>query len=417
MRILWITNIMLPPLCKAMNLPEYVVGGWMYSSLKRLADLSDNEFAVATVYGGKDFVKKEIDGIVYYLLPLFGKSNLKYHKALEAYWREVESDFKPDVVHIHGSELPHGLAYVNASGNVVNVVVSVQGLVSSYYYYYYYGLTNADILRNLTPRDIVRGTIWQGKKDFKKRSKYEIDLFSKVCHVIGRTDWDKANTWAINPEAKYLFCNETLRDEFYKHKWNYAECEKHSLFVSQAGYPIKGLHQLLKALPMVIDQYPDTKLYVGGDNITAKSWYKLTGYGHYIKILIKRLGLDKHLVFTGNLNEKMMCERFLKSNVFVSPSSIENSPNSLGEAQMLGVPCIASYVGGVANMIPDSDCGKMYRFEEINMLAKAICDMFAESASFDNTKMRNEARKRHDADVNARRLLDIYGRIASFKTK
>ena len=59
------------------------------------------------------------------------------------------------------------------------------------------------------------------------------------------------------------------------------------------------------------------------------------------------------------------------STVF-GPSSIENSPNSLGEAQLLGVPCIASDVGGVTDMIPNKECGIIYRFEEVELLAKHI---------------------------------------------
>lgn len=41
----------------------------------------------------------------------------------------------------------------------------------------------------------------------------------------------------------------------------------------------------------------------------------------------------------------------LNANMFLLPSAIENSPNALGEAQMLGVPCVSSRVGGVEDMI------------------------------------------------------------------
>lgn len=40
----------------------------------------------------------------------------------------------------------------------------------------------------------------------------------------------------------------------------------------------------------------------------------------------------------GPLNEEKMHEQYLKANVFVIPSVIENSPYSLSEAMMLGVP-------------------------------------------------------------------------------
>ena len=57
--------------------------------------------------------------------------------------------------------------------------------------------------------------------------------------------------------------------------------------------------------------------------------------------------LEDKVSFLGPLNAEQMKAEYLRSNVFLCPSSIENSPNSLGEAQMLGVPCVASYVGGI----------------------------------------------------------------------
>ena len=103
-KVLWITNIMMPAICAAMDEPVPATGGWMSSSLNRLLKDSSIEIAVATVYSGKEYLRKEIDGVVYYLLPLSGKSMDKYHSFLERYWQTVKDDFVPDVVHVHGSE-------------------------------------------------------------------------------------------------------------------------------------------------------------------------------------------------------------------------------------------------------------------------------------------------------------------------
>lgn len=139
MNLLWITNIILPPLAKAKDMPIPAVGGWMYSSLKRLKIHSDINIAVATVYPGNKFEATEIDGIQYYLLPLRGKSMIRYNKHLEKYWLRVHDDLHPDVIHIHGTEYPHGLAYVRACGPQ-GVVVSLQGIISCYARYYAAGI-------------------------------------------------------------------------------------------------------------------------------------------------------------------------------------------------------------------------------------------------------------------------------------
>ena len=79
MKILWITNIMLPPLCEKLGLKVPVVGGWMYSSAKNLVEDSDITLAVATVYEGNEIVDIQIGKIHYFLLPLKHKDRTKYH--------------------------------------------------------------------------------------------------------------------------------------------------------------------------------------------------------------------------------------------------------------------------------------------------------------------------------------------------
>lgn len=379
MKILWITNIMLPPICEAQRLPTPAVGGWMYSSLIRIAQDKENHFAVATVYEGEIFIEKEIDGVKWYLLPLNGKSITHYNPHLESYWLKIKNSFCPDVIHIHGSEYPHGLAYVKACGSS-GVLVSLQGIISCIARYYCAGIDYRDIKKCLTFRDIVkRGGIFKEQQDFERRGKYEIELLQSVNHIIGRTDWDKAHTIEINPNANYHYCGETLRDSFYNQKWSYADCDPYSIFVSQASYPIKGLHILLKAIPLVLRQYPDVKVYVAGGDPTAKPWYKITGYGKYLKSLIKELEVQDHVKFTGSLNEEEMCQRYLDSNLFVCCSAIENSPNSLGEAQLLGMPYLATFVGGIPEIV-NHNPAVLYRFEEYEMLASKICNVFAQKA-------------------------------------
>lgn len=406
MKVLWITNIMMPPLAKAKALPVPAIGGWMYSSLKRLFTQNDIEMAVATVYNGKLYDTSCIDNIKYYLIPLDGKKAVEYNPGIEAYWHRIHDEFHPDVVHIHGSEYPHGLAYINACGPS-GVVVSIQGLISVYTRYYASGIAFSDTKKTTFRDKIRRDGILRGQKSFEKRGRFEIELLSHVNHIIGRTEWDKAHAWAINPKAQYHHCGETLRDSFYNHRWVYEKCEPHSIFVSQASYPIKGVHMLFEALPLILHHYPDTKVYVAGYDSTVAPWWRIGSYGKYLKKMIARLGISEHIEFTGMLDEKAMCDRYLKSNLFVCCSAIENSPNSLGEAQLLGMPYVASFVGGVPE-ITDMNSEALYRFEETEMLAKKICDIFALGSSY---KPAPYDTSMYDGAANTQSLLETYRQI------
>ena len=411
MKVLWITNILFPEAKALLSGHDDLKssGGWMLGAADELVCREDVNLYVATV-STLVTEQKELQGekIVFYVIPQVNGNYESYHK----YWDNIYREICPDIVHIYGTESLHAYAFMKSCG-ASNVVVSIQGLLSACYKYYNYGITCLDVLRNITIRDLIKGSIFKSKRRFRRNSKLELEMLEMASHVIGRTSWDRAKVWAINPHAHYHFCNETLRSEFYDGSlWTYDKCLPHSIFISQANYPIKGFHQLLKALPLILRHYPDTIVKVAGnDPTTATSIYqkvRQTGYGRLLKSIIRKYNLDKHVIFLGPLNAQQMKNEYLSSNVFISPSSIENSPNSLGEAQILGVPCISSYVGGAMDMMEGND-ENLYRFEEIEMLAFKVCHIFDNKEKQINLSER--ALKRHDPKQNDERLYNIYKRI------
>jgi glycosyltransferase involved in cell wall biosynthesis len=418
MRVLWITNTIFPLPSKALGLPVPVVGGWMYGLAGQLVACSEIKMAVASAYQGNDLQILDLDNIRYYLLPCRVSSS--YQKHLEPLWQKVCTEFSPDVVHIHGTEYLHGLACMRACQNL-NYVVSIQGLVSIYARYYYAGLTQGDIFKNVTFRDVVRlDTIFHGKRTFDKRGVFEEEYIKRTKHVIGRTGWDFAHSKAINHEVTYHHCNEMLRDGFYSaEKWDIRKKTDHSLFLSQAAYPIKGLHQALKAVALLIKDFPDIKVRIAGHSIINKNTLvnrlKISGYGSYILKLVKRLGLVGRVEFTGPLSEGKMIAEYLNAHLFICPSSIENSPNSVGEAQILGVPTIASFVGGIPDMLSHRDTGLLYRFEEVEMLAENIRQVFTDDHLARRLSAQGivAAEQRHNQTVNCDQTNNIYTHIAA----
>ena len=415
MNILWITNILLPEATAILtgNNDLRSTGGWILGAAESLVTNSIINLSIASVSPlVKELTILKTDRIVYYVLPL-GSGNKKYNQEYEQYWVKVKSYATPDIVHIHGSEFTHGLSYIRACGSK-NVILSIQGLRSIIKNYYFQGLSTWDIIKNTTLHDIVfGGGIYSNFREYNALSKYEIELIKSVSYIIGRTSWDRANVKAINPNIKYFFCNETLRPEFYEGvKWSSSKCQKHTIFVSQAVNPFKGFHQLLKAMPIVIRNYPDTKIRVAGFDISRGNAkfknLRISGYGKILSHLIEKYELQNRIIYTGQLNAIQMRNEYLSSNVFVLPSAIENSPNSLGEAQILGVPHIASYVGGISDMMVHNE-HNLYRFEEISMLAEIICRVFEQPDS--EIDMSDIAKKRHNRETNALQLINIYNSV------
>ena len=407
MKILLVTNAMFPKLNEKLGIKQKISHGWAFAAANELTIIKEVELAVSILYNTSKVEEYDIDGIKYFTVP-YGKSVMKYDAILERSFKEIADRYKPDVVHIYGSEYPFTLAYLNACGPE-NVVISIQGIPTIYSRYYLSGIHLCDILRH--PMLLLQ------KYMFGKRNKYEREALTKCKYFEGRSDWDKAISWSFNPSSKYFFCSRTLRPSFYEERWDIEKIERHTIFLSQAGNPIKGLHQVIKALPYICKIYPDVKIYVAGNspysNSSLKLYIKSLGYGKYVNSLIKKMKLEERIIFVGKLDEHEMCEYYKRVNVFICPSTIENVPNSVAEAQMLGTPCIASYVGGNNSLIQQGVDGLLYRFEEYEMLAKYVCDLFGndEMALKFSFNGHNTALQRHDKKKNVNNLTDMYKTI------
>lgn len=425
MNVLWITNFVLPQIAERVNCTAGVNEGW----LAGLCDviLKQQEVVLGVCFPNKSKISGKInDQLFFYSYEPEGK-NGRYVKSQEAAFERIYNDFHPDVIHIMGSEFPHALAAVNASIKkelIDNTVLSIQGLVSVYCNYFYEGVPLRTILCP-TVKDIIKGTaLCIEKKRFSRRGKYEIETISKLNNIIGRTDWDYACAKEINNNIRYFFNNETLRKEFYQDElWNYNICEKHSIFISQATMPFKGFHTFLVAAGLVKRRYPDMKIYVASNVNYLKrvnSWSQTrSAYTNLIIKLTKKYNLEDSIVFCGALSAEKMKERYLKSNVFVLPSAIENSPNSLGEAMILGVPIVTSDVGGIMSMITHEREGFVCQYNAPYMFAHYIMRIFeeGEKASLCGMKAREHARSTHDGQRNYNALLRIYGEISLDRNK
>ena len=301
--------------------------------------------------------------------------------------KKLISIFKPDVVHIIGTEREVYYDILNSVGRE-RVIFSLTGIMSECAANYFGGLSKK-VFYNRTIGDILRnGGPINEQKLFKRISKTEELIIKNGKYFMGRTNFDRNFVFGLNENARYIKCGEVINPLFFDDQWNYRNCEKQSMFVSQASYPLKGLHKLLDSFPSVLEKFPNAKIYIGGPNILNEqnliAKIKMTTYGKFIKNKINKLKLPKNsIVFTGPLFPVQMKELYLKCNLFVIPSAIENSPNSLAEAMCLGVPCIGASVGGIPDMIDDNKNGILYPFNDAKQLSQKIINLFenADNAS------------------------------------
>ncbi len=412
MRVLWTVNTLPPEIAQSLGIGSTHAISWVDAMSKQLKSSDEIQLAIASTgtRGIKELVCKKIDNITYYVLPL------DCYK--QDYWKQIFQEFQPDIIHAYGTESKHNMGLILKYKNQYPIMISLQGIIKQYIRYYYAGINMSDIIANITIGDILlrRSTI-NGKNNFKKQAVRERNMIAGVSYVEGRSNWDRVYSKSINRDLKYYYCPRMIRSAFFDYKWELEKSEKHSILVHQGTYPIKGLHVMLDALAEIKKDYPDVVMYIAGNMDfspkTLKKKLLYGGYTNYLKKRIKRLGLIDNIKLTGFLNAEQMAEKLATVSVCVIPSAIENAPNSLAEAMIVGTPCVASYVGGSPDMLNNGDCGLMYRFEEHEMLADRVIAYF-ENDDLSCEKSENAirvARERHNPNSLVARIVDIYNDV------
>jgi glycosyltransferase involved in cell wall biosynthesis len=112
-----------------------------------------------------------------------------------------------------------------------------------------------------------------------------------------------------------------------------------------------------------------------------------------------------------------MVEIFKSSNVFVLPSFVENSPNSLGEAMMIGTPSICSAVGGIMSIIDNEKNGLLFPSGDSAYLAFQLDRIFSDRnlALSISENGQKTASQRHSIEKVTLAYKNIYSRIINSK--
>ena len=129
-------------------------------------------------------------------------------------------------------------------------------------------------------------------------------------------------------------------------------------------HPHKGPDVLLKAMPKIIKEVPNTELVFVGRETMKKE----------LEMLSKKLGIDKHIKFAGFVEEILKPLYYKAADVFVLPSVMKHESFGIVnlEAMACGIPIVASIIGGVPDVVKDGENGLLVQPKDSNELADAI---------------------------------------------
>ena len=381
-------------------------GGWMAALLGQLLRETEFRFACVAFDNVKEVSVTHSDRIDSYAVPgnLVGDSSGKSLQICQ----DLVNQWKPDLIHIHGTEAAYGLLTARSMVKIPTII-SLQGLLGPYseWYHSFGNRSLMDIIRMHRWQEVpaMRGLGWKFLQ-FRRMAKREKEIITGNHYFMGRTDWDQAYIHALNPSVKYFYGSEILRKAFWDKRWDIAHAKRHRIiFTNAGGHPRKGTEVLLDAVKLLKPQYPEIEIAIAG-GISRRS-----GYGRYIRNRIEELG--HRAVELGPLKAEEMVIELIKSHVFVSPSFIDNSPNSVCEAQLLGMPVISSYTGGVPSLIEEGCNGMFFPTGDAPMLASRLEKVFDDDnlAVRLGQEARETATKRHDPEKIVQDVVTAYEEI------
>lgn len=415
MKILWfITNL------SYREDDPYVGCGWINSLLEKLSLQDDVEIAVAFFSSKvKKFTVHAEGKYTQYVIPSFLKKIDKIIRNLtfddnRFYEREsiimsVVDQFKPDIIHVFGTENSFGLITEKTN---IPVIIHIQGILNPCVYKWFPTGYNNFLMLWHTPliKVIKFSGFWADYIRYKYLAKRELEIYRITKYFNGRTDWDRRVTALINPSAKYYHCDEVLRPSFYTNQWVYRKSKDAVRLISIINPNMyKGIETILETaqhLKMHLNR--EIKWTVAG----------VSNESPLVKIFTNKTGIKPKSVnveFIGSIQEASLVPKMLSSDLFIHASHIDNSSNSLCEAMLLGMPIISSNVGGIQSLLTDNKEGILVQDGESFGMAGAIIELIdhPEKEIAFGEAARNRAVERHDPIKIVNKQLLIYQDILS----
>ncbi len=391
---------------------EKKYGGWIASLERAVTKYSpETELGIAFEYPDSRFkVCKDNDNVTYYPIEISNtiKDRLIEKRDTDFKWNRLKpkmlaiiEDFRPDIIQCFGSEWPFGRI---AESVDVPVVIHMQGFSNIYSESSAIAFSEREYIRcsHYSPK-VAFTSLTNHKKD-KAHLEAEKRVMASNHYFMGRTKWDRDIVRYFSPDAKYFYCPEALRPEIYDSSTRWKMKGDHKLVtITQAGM-LKGNEMILRTAKILKEQFSfDFQWNVAGNLGTFHLAEVKTGIRHE----------DYNINLLGMIDASSVAKELAESLMYIHPAIIDNSPNSLCEAQLIGCPVIAANVGGIPSLVEDGKTGMLYPYSEPYALAFLIMDLCGDQEKLEKLS-ENEiccARERHNPEQLIQILNDNYQMI------
>lgn len=293
------------------------------------------------------------------------------------YISEIVNKF--DLVHVHGTEFQYASSIRNYNLDIP-VIISIQGILTEY-------------------KNFLNVKSFQQYIYWSIGSLYERKDVSYFRNFMCRTQWDKAFVKKYNSHSHIFSIWELLRDEFFDAKYNPGE----DILFSGGANLLKGLKDCLKTFNAFAAIH-NCKLHIMG----GCGWETIVSYK--TKFSLDNIN-SENVILHGLLDAKNIVNLYNKCFCLYHPSLIDNSPNTICEAQVAGLPVIANNVGGVSSLIKHMETGILINKGESNLNALLKLKSSPDLCKYISENSRKESAIRHNKKIIVNETITAYKKL------
>jgi glycosyltransferase involved in cell wall biosynthesis len=235
---------------------------------------------------------------------------------------------------------------------------------------------------------------------FQLREKIRTSLFCRAISLHGRSQMLKVIDYREWPKIEVAFLGVDPR-EFAPRPFR-ADPDPFQIACVGQLAPVKGQHMLLAAMELLAREGRRVRLRIAGDGPDRAA----------LEQDIASRNLARHVVMEGFLNQDKLRELYAQCDALALPSFAEGIPVVLMEAMAMEIPCVATWITGIPEIIRHEIDGLLAPPGDAEALARALARLMDDPAL--RRRLGQQARLRilekFDLHRNTEHLAEIFRR-------
>lgn len=335
-------------------------------------------------------IVEEINSVFVHRYTNTGKYNVSAITRLEEILRDVEA-LKPDYVHIHGTGEISAKPYLYLKKLGYKVLLTVHGILY------------------VEKKNLLR-------KKFSLKALYQFVTQTRTeCNVLSKADKIIVDTEYVAVQLREMHKKGMIKElpEMYVIPQGINEIyltlnskpEDKTLLVIGSISERKGHLFTIKAFEKVCAAIPDARLIIAG----------VLSEKHYYDAIVNYIASSPYkdnIQLLVNLPQEELYSLYEKGQIFVLHSQEESQGIVFAEAMALGLPVVATNVGGVPYVVKNNECGLLSDYSNIEDFAKNLISMLSDKDLYSRISQYNKTEAiNYKWSTISDKIIDLYKKL------